>query len=110
MKPMDEATHEAIDEVLGRALDRINQVVQLLPDQPEVVHELNVAQRLIEAAMHAAQAEASPDSLDGDAPYRAIHPDDLLPMPPLTMREEEVLNLMAQGLRNKEIAARLGIA
>ena len=53
---------------------------------------------------------ATPKSIDGDAPHRAVHPDDLLPMPPLTMREEAVLHLVAQGLRNKEIAARLGIA
>jgi hypothetical protein len=30
-------------------------------------------------------------------------------MPPLTLREEEVLKLMAEGLRNKEIAARIGV-
>ena len=34
---------------------------------------------------------------------------ELLPMPPLTLREEEVLKLMSEGLRNKEIAARLGV-
>lgn len=107
---MDDTTHEAIDEVLSRALDRIKHASQMLIDQPDITHELGVARRLIEAAMHAARAESNGvDSLDGDAPYRSLPMDDLLPMPPLTMREEEVLKLMSEGLRNKEIAARLGI-
>jgi DNA-binding CsgD family transcriptional regulator len=107
---MDDSTHEAIDEVLSRALERIKHASQLLIDQPDITRELGVARRLIEAAMHAARAESTAsDSIDGDARYRSIPLDDLLPMPPLTLREEEVLKLMSEGLRNKEIAARLGI-
>ncbi|HET7375428.1 MAG TPA: LuxR C-terminal-related transcriptional regulator [Anaerolineae bacterium] len=107
---MDDTTNEAIDEVLGRALDRIKHASQMLIDQPDIARELSVARRLIEAAVHAARTEAEgSDSLDGDAAHRAQSMDDLLPMPPLTQREEEVLKLMSEGLRNKEIAARLSI-
>jgi DNA-binding CsgD family transcriptional regulator len=107
---MDDTTHEAIDDVLGRALDRIKHASQMLIDQPDITRELSVARRLIEAAMHAARAEADGSTLlDGDAAHRSILADDLLPMPPLTLREEEVLKLVSEGLRNKEIAAKLGI-
>jgi DNA-binding CsgD family transcriptional regulator len=82
----------------------------MVSDRPEALHELGVAQRLIEAAMHAARVESSDAfNVGGDLPHRATPRDDLLPMPPLTLREEEVLKLMSEGLRNKEIAARLGI-
>ena len=110
MYEMDDITHEAVDEVLGRALERVRHAAQLLPDRPDVARELGVAQRLIEAAMHAAGAD-SPGSngIDGDLPHHAVPHEELLPMPPLTLREEEVLKLMSEGLRNKEIAARLGI-
>ncbi len=112
---MDDITHEAVDEVLQRALDRIKHAGQLLADRPEAARELAVAQRLIEAAIFAARADnalgaGEVDALrEVDAPHRAAPHDDLLPMPPLTLREEEVLKLMSEGLRNKEIAARLGI-
>lgn len=107
---MDDITHEAVDEVLNRALERIRQALKLLPDRPEAARELAVAQRLIEAAMHAARAESSESNgVEFDQPHRAMPRHDLLPMPPLTLREEEVLKLMAEGLRNKEIAARLSI-
>ncbi len=107
---MDDITHEAVDEVLNRALDRIRQAVKLLPDRPEAARELAVAQRLIETAMHAARAESTEaNGIEYDLPHRSVPRHDLLPMPPLTLREEEVLKLMAEGLRNKEIAARLSI-
>ena len=106
---MDDITHEAVDEVLQRALDRIQQAGQLLSDRPEASRELAIAQRLIEAAIFAAHADDAINASEVDAPHRSAPHDDLLPMPPLTLREEEVLKLMSEGLRNKEIAARLGI-
>jgi DNA-binding NarL/FixJ family response regulator len=106
---MDDIAHEAVDEVLQRALDRIKHAEQLLIDQPEATRELAVAQRLIEAAIFAAHADNGSDTTEIDAPHRSTPHADLLPMPPLTLREEEVLKLMAEGLRNKEIAARLGV-
>jgi len=106
---MDDITHEAVDEVLQRALERIKHAGQLLSDRPEATHELSVAQRLIEAAIFAARADNGIGSIEVDAPHRSVPHADLLPMPPLTLREEEVLKLMSEGLRNKEIAARLGV-
>ena len=54
---MDDITHEAVDEVLQRALDRLKHAGQLLSDRPEAARELSVAQRLIEAAIFAARAD-----------------------------------------------------
>jgi DNA-binding NarL/FixJ family response regulator len=106
---MDDITHEAVDEVLQRALDRIKHTAALLLDRPEAARELAIAQRLIEAAIFAARTDNELSTGEVDAPHRSTPHADLLPMPPLTQREEEVLKLMAEGLRNKEIAARLGV-
>src|SRR5512139_1254191 len=106
---MDDITHEAVDEVLHRALDRIRHAGQLLTDRPEAARELAVAQRLIEAAIFAARADDAIGGGEVDAPHRSALHADLLPMPPLTLREEEVLKLIIEGLRNKEIAGLHGI-
>ncbi len=106
---MDEFTREAIDEVLERALERIKRVAQSVESDSAAARDLGVAQRLIEAAIHSARQGNLESAFDGDAPHRLPPSDDWPPMPPLTLREEEVLRLMAEGLRNKEIAARLGI-
>jgi len=107
---MDDITRETIDEVLERALERIRRASAALAPNSAAAHELGVAQHLIEAALYAARTEGDPlGLLDGDAAHRSS-PADELPMLPLTLREEEVLRLMAEGLRNKEIAAQLGIS
>jgi DNA-binding CsgD family transcriptional regulator len=107
---MDAISREAIDEVLERALERIRRASVALAPDSAAAHELGVAQRLIEVALYAARAESDAlGLLDGDAAHGSSPADDL-PMPPLTLREEEALHLMAEGLRNKEIAARLGIS
>jgi len=107
---MDEITREAIDEVLERALERIKRAAQSIESDSAAARELGVAQRLIEAAIHSARQGNVESTFDGDAPHKPSLSEDWPPMPPLTLSEEEVLRLMAEGLRNKEIAARLGIS
>ena len=115
---MDEITREAVGDILRSTLERVHRASDLLaPDSP-AARELSVAQRLIDAALQAVSGELPVPSLttsagastDGDAVHRHAGGEDLLPLPPLTLREEEVLRLMSDGLRNKEIAAQLGIS
>ena len=74
---MDDITHEAVDEVLQRALDRLKHAGQLLSDRPEASRELSVAQRLIEAAIFAARADRWESRWlnEVDAPHRSMPHD-----------------------------------
>ena len=61
---------------------------------------------------HATLAAARADAVEADAillPYRPAA-NDPVPVESLTPREIQVLELLAEGLPNKAIAARLGIS
>ena len=109
--------------MLGRAVERIDRALATLPLESGPAHELQVARQLLESAARVAHqeiqtgvisrdgvADAVADAVVGDAAPRQSSEEYLPPMPALTLREEEVLRLVAQGLRNKEIALQLGIS
>lgn len=104
---MQELTYGSLDEALADALARLDHA-QAQPDDPAAARELYVVHSLIEAVREAlATSDRAVESHgDGDAIHRA---GEMPSIPALTPREQQVLQLMAAGLRNKEIAAELGI-
>ena len=76
----------------------------LLRDSPP--HEITSA---LQAAADGL-AIVSPEILDALFPRSALEEQESLPSEPLTLREAEVLALLAGGASNKEIAARLHIS
>ena len=110
---MEDVTREAVGDILRSALERVRRGSVMLPANSPSARELSVAQHLLEAALQSVTGEMSlpgDPTPDGDAVHRLSNAGDALPIPPLTLREEEVLRLMAEGMRNKEIAAHLGIS
>ena len=76
-----------------------------LPDSIEIVGEAATA-----AASRTLQREQTADALiSATAPLPMLEDDELIEEP-LTIRELEVLGLMAEGLPNKRIAERLAIS
>jgi DNA-binding CsgD family transcriptional regulator len=107
MQEVQELTYGSLDEALADALVRLDRAQAQSNDAAAL--DLLVVRRLIEAVRAALSErdEAATSEHDGDTIHRAGRQ---LPAPTLTPREGQVLQLMAAGLRNKEIAADLGIA
>lgn len=103
-EPVYNSPHEALADVLTRL-----RALSAAVEDAALAAELHaLAQSLADACgALISSPEAELIEEDGDAIH---HADTLPPAARLTQREHEVLRLMACGLRNKEIAARLGVS
>lgn len=98
---MNELTYASIDNALADMLARAEALHRHL-DSDDAMRQLDMLCRLIEAVRE--ELRYDDGVMDGDAIYTArVH------TPALTAREKQVLQLVAAGLRNKEIAGALNI-
>jgi DNA-binding NarL/FixJ family response regulator len=100
---MNNLTYASVDEALADMLARAEALRRHL-DSDDAARQLDVLCRLIEAVREELRGEKA--TMDGDAVYTA---QSNAHMPVLTTREMQVLQLVAAGLRNKEIAGALSI-
>jgi DNA-binding CsgD family transcriptional regulator len=100
---MNNLTYASVDEALADMLARAEALRRHL-DREDAMRQLDILCRLIEAVREELRGEKA--TMDGDAVYTA---QSNAHMPVLTPREMQVLQLVAAGLRNKEIAGALSI-
>jgi DNA-binding CsgD family transcriptional regulator len=100
---MNELTYASIDDALADMLARAEALRRHL-DSNDAARQLDVLCRLIEAVRD--ELRGSEAVMDGDAAHNA---QARVQAPALTPREMQVLQRVAAGLRNKEIAAELNI-
>ena len=82
------------------------------PDRARMRAQLDVAIEVAGEYATLAEARALDDGIDAIlvSPVRRSAPDDEEIAEPLTAREVQVLELLAEGLPNKAVARRLGIS
>jgi len=122
---MDEIDQQAWEEILAAARQHLARARSWLRQDIDAAdREIAVADRLLDTAQTALDAAPlGPVGLieverEPYAPNRHDEPADRATLnalrsslvEPLTPREHEVLQLLAAGLRNKEIALRLGVS
>ena len=100
---MNEFTYVSIDDAMADMLARAEALHRHL-DNDDASHQLNVLCKLIAAVRDELRSDEA--MLDGDE----VHTPANIALPALTPREMQVLQLVAAGLRNKEIAGALNIS
>jgi DNA-binding CsgD family transcriptional regulator len=100
---MNNLTYATVDEALADMLTRAEALRRHL-DREDAMRQLDVLCRLIEAVREELRSDEA--AMDGDTVHSA---QASVQAPALTSREMQVLQLVAAGLRNKEIAGALSI-
>jgi len=85
--------------------------IEVVGEAPSIREARSLASAEFDAFVVVPGAPGAPEVLDDELGARGSGPDRLeVPDEPLTPREHDVLELVAEGLSNKAIGARLGIS